>query len=82
MLFENTLGLFAVVPKSGWEVTLFSSSTRFCFPSRSKTPPQKFESLFQVGKLLFGFFQHLSVSLPFNSLCDRCVLAKSKLSRC
>ena len=42
--------------KSGCEVTLFSSSTRFCLPSRSKTPPQKFESLFQVGKLFFGFF--------------------------
>jgi|GEM_PF-3130051 len=42
--------------KSGWEVTLFSSSTRFSLPSRSKTPPQEFESLFEVVKLLFGFF--------------------------
>jgi hypothetical protein len=32
--------------KSGWAVTLFSSSIRFCFPSRSKTPPQESEPFF------------------------------------
>ena len=41
---------------SGFAVIWLSSSIRFCFPSRSKTPPQKFESLFQADKLFFGFF--------------------------
>ena len=41
---------------SGLEVNWLSSSIRFCFPSTSKTPPQKFEALLQLGKLLFGLF--------------------------
>jgi hypothetical protein len=44
--------------KSGLEVIWFSSATRFCLVSTSKTPPQKIEPLFEVGQLFGGFFQH------------------------
>jgi hypothetical protein len=52
--------------KSGREVAWVSSSTRFFFPSRSKTPPQKLESFFQMGQLFGGLFQHFVIS--FRSL--------------
>jgi len=42
--------------KSGCAVSWFSSSTRCCFPSTSKPPPQQIESLFEVSQLFFGFF--------------------------
>jgi hypothetical protein len=45
--------------KSGREVAWFSSSIRFCLASRSKTPPQKLQALFQLGQLLSGFFEHV-----------------------
>jgi len=44
--------------KSGLEVIWVNSATRFCFASTSKTPPQKLKALFEMGKLICGFFQH------------------------
>src|SRR5262249_1523973 len=64
---------------SGCDVTLLSSSKRFCLPSTSKTPPQQPKPLFQVGKLFFGFFQHCLRSLL--SWFPRLRYSKKPLSR-
>src|ERR1051325_387299 len=71
--------------KSGFDVTSVSSSTRLRFVSRSKTPPEHVQALFEVGKLFCGFFQHdnFSILLPCSQalLSDGCRIETVRLER-